>query len=480
MVLSDDHAAAAISAYGGGLNSTPHLDRLAQEGARLDAMLCTNSVCTPSRASILTGTYSHVHGAATIYTEFDHRLPTFPQVPHDHGYATALFGKWHLGESEQALPRGFDAWRIFPGQGEYHDPVMIGPEGRAVVPGYATDIVTDMSLDWLREQRRENPQQPFCLLVHHKAPQRNWQPHDRHRHLYPAGSIPEPETLFDDHASRSRQMREVRMTIADDLTENDLKEPLPPELQGEENREARTHRNYQLYLRDYLQTVQAVDDSMGRLLDELDAQGLAENTLVIYLSDQGFFLGEHGWYDKRLMFDESLRMPMMVRWPREVPAGGVVGALATNVDIAATLLEATGLDPQAELPAQQGRRLLPLLRGTVPADWPTAMYYRYWEHLDCDHRAPAHYGVRTARYTYIDCYGAGMGAAGSSDEIVPQEFELYDREVDPLELHNVVDDPAYAPVVAELRAELARLQVELGDEPYRGPDTPRPEWGPHA
>lgn len=485
-ILTDDHAAHAISAYSGRINATPHLDRIATEGARLDSLYCTNSICTPSRASILSGTYSHVNGAATIYSGFDYRVRTFPQVLHDCGYRTALFGKWHLGEAPHNDPQGFDEWRIYHGQGEYNDPVMYGVDAHGertegTVPGYATDTVTDIALDFLDRSRAEHPDQPVCLLLHHKAPHRNWIPHPRHTELYPAGSIPEPDTLYDTHEGRSRAVRGVRMSVADDMLETDIKTTTPPQLLGEENREARLRRNYQLYMRDYLQTVQAVDDSAGRVLEALERHGIAEETIVVYTSDQGFFLGDHGWYDKRLMFDESLQMPMMVRWPARIRPGAVIDQLATNVDIAATILDATGMDPQQELPQQQGRSLLPLLDGTADeellAAWPDAMYYRYWEHEDPSHDAPAHYGIRTTTHKLIHYYGDGMGAPGSSDALREPEWEMYDLVADPAELHNIADDPAQAQVRAQLEKRLRTLQEQLGDRPYEGPDTPRPDWG---
>ncbi|WP_166850568.1 sulfatase [Isoptericola sp. BMS4] len=473
-VMSDDHAAHAISAYGSRVNRTPHLDRLAREGARMDAVYCTNSICSPSRASILTGTYSHVNGVASIWTEIDHRLPTFVDVLHDAGYRTALFGKWHLGESEQARPRGFDDWKIFPGQGDYVDPEMYGPDGRETVPGYATDIVTDQALDWLDQHGDD----PFCLLVHHKAPHRPWVPDSKHAHLYADGTIPEPETFFDDHTTRSKAVRGVHMTIADDMGAEDLKTDVPDHLRGEENREARMRWKYQIYMRDYLQCIQSIDDNVGRLLDHLDERGLAENTLVVYTSDQGFFLGDHGWFDKRLMYDQSLQMPMLMRWPGNVTAGSRCDATITNVDFAATFLDACGIDPGA-LPTSQGRSFLPLLRGEDVPDWPDAVYYRYWEHDDPIHHAPAHYGIRTRDHKLICYYGAGLGVPGASDRVFETEWELFDLRADPTEVTNVADDPAYAGVRAELEARLAECQRHYADHPYTGPDTPRPVWGPH-
>jgi choline-sulfatase len=472
-IMSDDHAAHAISAYGSKVNDTPHLDRLARDGVRMDATYCTNSICSPSRASILTGTYSHINGVASIFTEIDYRIPTFAEVLHGAGYQTALFGKWHLGERPESAPRHFDSWRVFPGQGEYVDPLMIGPDGAETVPGYATDIVTDQSIDWIRQRDRDRP---FLLLVHHKAPHRPWVPDKKHKELYPIGSIPEPSTLFDDHATRSRAVRGVRMSVADDLGSDELGEELPAELRGPDQRAERMRWKYQRYLRDYLQCVQSIDDNVGRLLDVLDAEGLGESTVVVYTSDQGFFLGDHGWFDKRLMFDESLQMPMLIRWPSAIPAGGSCDAMVTNVDFAATFLDMAGLDPATSLPTSQGRSFLPLLRGDEIGHWPDAVYYRYWEHDDPIHHAPAHYGVRTKDFKLIHYYGAGLGVPGSSERLFEPEWELYDLRTDPEELRNVADDPSYADIRASLTARLAELQQHYSDAPYEGATTPRPEW----
>ncbi|MEV0803288.1 sulfatase [Kribbella sp. NPDC050281] len=472
-IMSDDHAAHAISAYGSKVNQTPHLDRLAQDGVRMDATYCTNSICSPSRASILTGTYSHINGVASIYTDIDYRVPTFAEVLHGAGYQTALFGKWHLGERPESAPRHFDSWQVFPGQGDYVDPLMIGPDGAQTVAGYATDIVTDQSIDWLRQR---DPDRPFLLLVHHKAPHRPWVPDEKHKELYPVGSIPEPSTLFDDYSTRSRAVRSVRMSVADDLGAEELGEELPEELRGPENRTERKRWKYQRYLRDYLQCVQSIDDNVGRLLDVLESEGLAEDTVVVYTSDQGFFLGDHGWFDKRLMFDESLQMPMLIRWPGRIPAGSTCDAMVTNVDFAATFLDMTGMDAAGVLPTSQGRSFLPLLRGEEVADWPDAMYYRYWEHDDPNHHAPAHYGVRTKEFKLIHYYGAGLGVPGSSEQLSEPEWELYDLLKDPEELVNVADDPTYAEIRSGLTQRLADLQQHYQDIPYAGPTTPRPHW----
>lgn len=471
-IMSDDHAAHAISAYGSRVNHTPHIDRLAREGVRLDAMYCTNSLCSPSRASILTGTYSHINGVSSIWTEIDYRVPTFVKALRERGYRTGMFGKWHLGESEQSLPKDFDAWQIFPGQGRYHDPIMITPDGTKEVPGYATEIVTDLAIDWIGEQT-----EPFVALVHHKAPHRPWEPDEKHKHLYADGRIPEPATLFDDYATRSRAVRNVRMTIADDLAPWDLADPVPAELYGDERREDRIRWKYQVYMRDYLQCVQSLDDNIGRLLDSLDERGLAQNTIVVYTSDQGFFLGDHGWFDKRLMYDESLQMPMLVRWPEQIPAGTMTDAIFTNVDIAATLLDAAGFDQAEVLPTSQGRSFLPQLRGESVADWPEAMYYRYWEHDDPIHHAPAHYGIRTATHKLIHYYGAALGVPGALDNTFEPEWELFDLVDDPAELNNVFDDPEYASIRAELQEQLRQYQERYADRPYDPTDPAHPVWG---
>ncbi|PZF57852.1 sulfatase [Curtobacterium sp. MCSS17_008] len=475
-IMSDDHAAHAISAYGSRVNRTPHLDRIAEQGMRMDAVYCTNSICSPSRASILTGTYSHVNGVSSIWTEMDYRVPTFVEVLHGAGYKTAMFGKWHLGEHGVSAPRGFDAWKVFPGQGDYVDPEMIDEHGTAVVEGYATDIVTDLSIDWLDSLGEE---EPFCMMVHHKAPHRPWVPDEKHAHLYADGSIPEPETFFDDNESRSKAVRGVHMTIADDMGADDLKTEVPEELRGPENREARMRWKYQIYMRDYLQCIQSIDDNVGRLLDHLEERGLAEDTLVVYTSDQGFFLGDHGWFDKRLMYDQSLQMPMLMRWPAAIEPGTRSEAIITNVDFAATFLDVCGIDAAGALPTSQGRSFLPLLKGEEIADWPDAMYYRYWEHDDPIHAAPAHYGIRTDSYKLLYFYGAGLGVPGASEAEFEPEWELYDLKSDPEEMRNVADDPAYADVRVDLERKLAEYQRHYRDEPYRGPDTPRPDWGPY-
>ncbi|HEX6338335.1 MAG TPA: sulfatase [Jiangellaceae bacterium] len=458
-VMADDHAAGAVSANGSRIMRTPAIDRLGSEGARFDRAFCENSLCTPSRAAILTGVYSHVHGATTLDTPFDARQPAFPGLLRDAGYQTMLVGKWHLGHGGVHDPNGFDRWSVLPDQGEYHDPTFLQPGGRAVVRlGYVTDVITDVALAWLAERDRTKP---FCLLVHHKAPHRPWEPAPRHAGLFECEDVPEPPTLRDDYSGRASPAREARMRIAEHLTEQDLKGPVPPGLSGD----AELCWRYQRYIKDYLRCVAALDDSVRRLLDALDAEGVADDTVVVYTSDQGFFLGEHGWYDKRFMDEGSIRMPLLVRYPRLVPPGSVMDRIVVNVDFAPTLLELGG----APIPDRmQGRSLVPLLTGTPPPDWRTAMYYRYWMHLDSIHRVGAHYGIRTERFKLIHYYGQACGQPGAAGERQPPEWELFDLTADPFELSSVYHDPQYATVVEQLTRELHRVQQELGDTPANG------------
>ena len=460
--MADDHSAGAVSAYDSRLTATPAIDRIGEEGARFDHAFCENSLCTPSRAAILTGVYSHVHGATTLATPFDARQPAFPGLLRDAGYQTMLVGKWHLGHGGIHDPHGFDRWSVLPDQGDYHDPTFLEPGGREIVrPGYVTDVITDVTLNWLADRDRSRP---FCLLVHHKAPHRSWEPADRHAGLFEGEDVPEPPTLRDDYSGRASPAREARMRIAEDLTEEDLKSPVPAGLDGD----AELRWRYQRYIKDYLRCVAALDDSVGRLLDGLDAAGLADDTIVVYTSDQGFFLGEHGWYDKRFMDEASIRMPLLVRYPRLVPTGSVVDRIVVNVDFAPTFLELAGVPVPNRM---QGRSLVPLLAGTQPDDWRTAMYYRYWMHLDSIHRVGAHYGIRTERYKLIHYYGQACGQPGAADDPRPPEWELFDLVADPFERRSVYDDPDYAGVAGALTGQLRRLQEELGDTAPRTIET---------
>ncbi|MFM7100166.1 MAG: sulfatase, partial [Verrucomicrobiota bacterium] len=462
VIFSDDHAEQAISAYGSRVNVTPHLDRLAAAGARFTNSFVTNSICTPSRATILTGQYSHRNGVP-VFNDLDPAKVTVAHRLREAGYHTGMIGKWHLGSD----PQGFDHWNILPGQGRYHDPVLYDRDGHRVYRGYVTEVITDLGLDFLRNRPKDKP---FFLMLHHKAPHREWSPAEKYRREFAGRTIPEPATLRDDYAGRSDALREQRQAVFRDLTRGDLKLVPPAALKGPERqrwlsespaevevpaegggvqvlRGAELDRwKYQRYLQDYLACVQSVDDGVGRVLDWLDAQGLGDNTLLVYTSDQGFFLGEHGLYDKRFMYEPSLRMPFLARWPAGIPAGTVSRAIAVNCDFAPTFLDLAGVPVPAEM---QGRSLRPLFAGGRPADWRDAMYYRYY-HDPGHHDTRAHYGIRPERHKLIHFWRK-------------DQWELYDLEKDPEEMRNLHGDPSLGPLVQDLRGRLARLQAELGD-----------------
>jgi arylsulfatase A-like enzyme len=455
LVLSDDHAAHAISAYGSRINRTPHLDRIAGRGMRFDAAFCTNSICAPSRAAILTGTYNHVNGVTTLDTPLDTSQWTFPRAMQAAGYRTGLFGKWHLGHGPGHDPTGFDEWRILPGQGHYHAPAMLGPNGAVIERGgYVTDLITDDCIDFVdRDDDR-----PFLLLCHHKAAHRTWEPDEAHHRLYEADTIAEPSTFHDDLAGRAESVRAVRMRMMDLDPFRDLGADVPAGLSLDDEIAWR----YQRFIKRYLRVVASLDDNVGRLLDHLDQRGLADRTIVIYTSDQGFFLGDHGWFDKRLMDEPSLTMPLLVRAPGVTSPGSVCDDIVVNVDLAPTILELAGIEVPGHV---QGRSFAPLLGGSTPADWPTSMYYRYWMHRDSAHGVPAHYGVRTRTHKLICYYNDPLGQPGAHGPADPVEWELFDLVNDPHEVTNIVDDPAAAGVLAALRTELARHQAAIGDHP---------------
>ncbi|MFP4026860.1 MAG: sulfatase [Candidatus Brocadiia bacterium] len=471
-IMSDDHAAHAMSCYDSRINETPNLDRVAEEGMRFDNCHCTNSICTPSRATILTGTHNHVNDVTTLACAMDNQLLTFPKILQHEGYQTALFGKWHLGQGPDHCPTGFDDWAVLPGQGLYHNPVFIfdGPDGgvRSTVKGYVTDIITDMCLDWLDERDSEKP---FCLFYHHKAPHRPWEPDEKHAHMYAEEQIPEPDNLYDDYSDRAGAARCAAMRVGIHMNFRDLKCRINRNLSEQELRKW----GYQRYIKDYLRVIASVDDNVGRVLDYLEKENLAENTIVIYTSDQGFFLGDHGWYDKRFMYEESLKMPFVIRYPEMIDGGQTNDDIVTNVDFAPTLLDLAGADVPDSF---QGYSFTPLLEGTTPSGWQDAMYYRYWMHR-AHHNVAAHYGIRTKRYKLIYYYSDPMGQPGTDhgmalsddenvmnlDDLEP-EWELFDLEKDPSEMHNVYNDPEYAEVVDDLTQQLHDLQKKVADEPH--------------
>jgi len=453
-IMSDDHASHAMSCYGSKINQTPNLDRISNGGMRFDNCFCTNSICTPSRATILTGTYNHINNVTTLASKMDNRLQTFPKLLQESGYQTAIVGKWHLGQGPEHEPTGFDFWRVLPGQGLYHNPVMIDADGKQVFEGYVTDLITDMSLDWLRNRDKERP---FCLLCHHKAPHRSWEPDEKHARMYKNIDIPEPETFDDDYSNRASAAAAAKMRMRD-LNARDLKAPIPEGLTQAQEKSWR----YQRYIKDYLRVIASIDDNVGRLLDYLYAAGLSDDTMVIYTSDQGFFLGDHGWFDKRFMYEESLRMPFIVRYPREIKAGTINEDIVLNTDFAPLFLDLAGIEKPEDF---QGRSFRPLLNGDTPEDWQQAMYYRYWMHK-AHHNVYAHYGIRTHKHKLIYYYSDALGQPGTVDETYEPEWELFDLEKDPCELNNVHSDPAYSDIVERLTKELHRLQDDVGDSRY--------------
>jgi len=483
-IMSDDHAAHAISSYGSDLVATPNIDRLANEGLRFDAAFCTNSICTPSRAVILTGQHSHRNGVKTLNDVLDNSRTTFPMLLQQSGYQTAMIGKWHLGHGPSSDPRGFDHWEVLPGQGRYFDPEFITEDGLHTRPGYVTDVVTDLALDWLRHR---DPAKPFALMCHHKAVHSPWEPDEAHSAIFADLDLPDPATLWDDYTGRPAGASAVRMRV-ESMPPQYVKQLPDPELDETETLRWWTSRvdppsladrrwKYQAFLRDYLRCAASIDDNVGRVLDYLDQAGLANNTIVIYTSDQGFFLGDHGWYDKRFMYDESLRIPFIMRWPAGIAPGSVVNALVTNADFAPTILDLAGVTQPDWM---QGRSFASLLSGATPPDWQEAIYYRYWMHPN-DHDVPPHYGVRTRQHKLVHFDASAFRGQAANQ---PQgEWELFDLESDPHELRNVYDDPAYQLVRAHLHQELDRLRHQLGDtEDYpqppeltvgHGPNDPR-------
>jgi arylsulfatase A-like enzyme len=455
VILTDDHAAHAIGAYGSVVNRTPRIDEIAACGARFDNCFATNALCSPSRASILTGTYSHVNGVTTLVTPIDASQPTFVSRLKDAGYRTAMVGKWHMGDGEGHDPEGFDYWDVLIEQGEYHDPQFLSADGLRQVEGYATDLITDLALDWLDSLEGDDP---WCVLVWHKAPHRPWQPAPRHAGLY-TDPIPVPETWDDDYATRTSSARRAAMRIAEHLNADDLKQDPPAGLSYEDE----ALWKYQRYMEDYLRCVASVDENVGRVVDWLRTNDRFDSTLLMYASDQGFFLGEHGWFDKRFMYEESIRMPLVVSCPDLIPAGTVHEAIVTNVDFARTILDAAGVEPDDRM---QGRSLLPDLVDGTAADPEHGFYYRYWEHDDGFHKAPAHYGVRTRSHKLIYFYNDGMGLPGTGAFVYPGEWELYDLDADPGEVRNVAGDPAYAELFGDLRHRLRRAQLAVGDRPH--------------
>lgn len=486
-IMADDHAYQAISAYSNKLMETPNIDRIANEGMLFYNACVSNSICAPSRAVILTGKHSHINGKIDNIFPFDTSNITFPQILHEHGYQTAMFGKLHFGNN----PKGFDQFKILPGQGHYYNPDFITKhDGNVKMEGYTTDVITDETLNWLKNDRKEG--KPFLLMYLHKAPHREWLPAERYFKEYTKKHFPEPPTLFDDYKGRGTAAKEAEMNILKHQNwagDSKIKPEVMEELgiKPTANWDIRAYNNnlgrmnpeqrkawdavydsinedfkmkypdmsqdelmswrYQRYMQDYLGCIAAVDEGVGRVLDYLEESGLAENTVVVYTSDQGFYLGEHGWFDKRFIYNESFKTPLIIRWPGVVKPGTSSNEMVQNLDFAQTFLDIAGIEAPDDM---QGESLVPLLKGNLDAWARDAVYYHYYEY-PAVHMVKRHYGVVTMDYKLAHFY------------YDIDEWELYDRKKDPLELKNVYDDPAYADIRAELHKKLDELRVKYKD-----------------
>lgn len=482
-IMSDDHAQSMISCYDNRFGSTPNIDRLAAEGVRFSNSFVANSLSGPSRACLLTGKHSHKNGYAVNTDTFDGSQQTMPKLLQKTGYQTAIIGKWHL----ESIPTGFNYWEILPGQGNYYNPDFITSKGTKREPGYVTDLITDKSIKWL-ESRDMN--KPFCLFIHHKAPHRDWISKVEDIHAYENKNFPLPVNFFDDYKGRtaasSAEMEINRdMSFLYDLKVKDpsgkpnkldelynvgdsvgtfgrlsLKEKkifnvFYDSIQQDFEKRHLSGKDllvwkYQRYLKDYLKTTKTLDDNIGRLLNYLKENYLLENTLIIYTSDQGFYMGEHGWFDKRFMYEESLRTPLVMRLPDGFKPRGVIPQMVQNIDHAATFLELAGVKIPQDI---QGESYLPLLKGEKPGNWRKSIYYHYQEY-PAEHAVKKHYGIRTGRYKLIHFY---------NDIDV---WELYDLKKDPTEMHNLINSSGYVPILKKLKNQLWDLQVKY-DDPIR-------------
>lgn len=470
-ILSDDHTSQSWGIYGGilaGYVRNEHIRRLAAEGCVLDNCFCTNSISSPSRAAILTGAYSHCNG---VYSLSDGLAPEEDNIAKQMqagGYQTALVGKWHLKKK----PSGFDYFSVFHDQGEYVDPVFKseanwvdddqGKQGE-VAKGFSTDLVTDRTIEWIRNREKDKP---FLMCCHFKATHEPWDFPERMKHLYDDTVFPEPASLLEFGPEESgRTFPGQPLENLASRWEIASKDPdswwcrypeLPFSVQGMEKKEAR-RKTYQKFIKDYLRCGATIDDNIGRLLRFLDEEGLSRNTIVVYVSDQGYFLGEHGFFDKRMMYEESLRMPFVIRYPKEIPAGSRNKDLILNVDFAALLADYAGVKVPEH---SQGRSFRPNLRGETPSDWRQEMYYRYWTQHAI---RPAHMGIRTDRYKLMFLYGDRLNTTGSEDETTPPSWEFYDLKTDPYEDHNAYKDPKYADIIQEMKKELLNLRETYKD-----------------
>ncbi|MDG1241797.1 MAG: sulfatase [Opitutae bacterium] len=484
-IFSDDHATQAIGAYDGflkSINPTPEIDKLAAQGMLFENSFCTNSICGPSRAVIQTGKHSHKNGFMDNGDSFDWNQQTFPKLLQAAGYQTAIYGKSHL----KGNPQGYDDWAVLPGQGLYYNPDFFTQAGKITIEGYCTDIVTDMAVDYLENKRSSD--KPFMLMVQHKAPHRNWMPAPRHLTLYDDIEIPEPATLFDTWEDNAPPARHQELCIMDHMHMNydlfldltpDFVPPPPQKSQdpsGWRNMKRMTAEQmrvwreaygpkdaafhaanlsgkellqwkYQRYAKNYLRSIKGVDESVGRLVATLEELGLSENTIVIYCSDQGFYVGDHGWFDKRWMYEESLKMPFIIKWPGVVSPGVTRDEMIQNLDYAETFLDIA----QAPIPEDmQGHSLLPLLKGDTVSDWRKSIYYHYYEYPST-HMVPQHNGIRTERYKLMHFYEFN-------------EWEFYDLKNDLEELHNLYENPEFKALIDAHKVQMEALRKDYDDD----------------
>ena len=468
-IMSDDHATQAISCYGKeplrNVISTPNIDRIAAEGIRLDNCFVTNSISTPSRAAIITGQYSQLNGVYTLADEIDPNLPTMIKEFGESGYQTAIVGKWHL----QTEPSYFDYYNVLPGLGRYHNPILKEKENLTgenfkqatgtVHQGHSTDIITDEAIRWLT---KTDSQKPFLLLCHFRAPHREWEPAERFKSLYEDIVIPEPENLYDNYAGKGESVKNLRLML-EHMNKADLKTDIP---QGMSVNEFRRWA-YQIYIKDYLRCVAGVDENVGRLLKYLEDNHLLDNTVIVYTADQGFFLGEHGFFDKRLMYEESLRMPCMIRYPKKIKSGQVNKDIVLNIDFAPTLLDFAGIKTPKYM---QGKSFLPNLQRKTPVNWRKNMYYRYWLNADRAHNVTAHYGIRDNRYKLIFYYGQALGMSNARTSNTTPEWEFYDLQSDPMEMNNQYNNPDYKEIIRKMKLELIKIKKQYKDEDSKYPE----------
>lgn len=470
-IMADDHAAQAISAYGGILSqvfTTPNLDRIGREGIRMESCCVTNSISAPSRGCIMTGQYSHVNGVYTLDDALQPEQDNFAKELQRNGYQTAIVGKWHLKQE----PAGFDYYNVMPAQGRYKNPVLISRENRAgknclfdrtpgtVYHGHSTDVITDRTLEWLDGRDK---QKPFMIMCHYKAPHRSWEYAERFDKLLEDVEIPEPVNLYDTYEGKAEYALVQKMSL-EDMNKADMHCDSLPQLPRNEFRKWA----YQRYIKEYLRCIAGIDENVGRILEYLDENGLAENTIVVYTSDQGFFLGEHGWFDKRYMLEESLRMPLLIRYPREIQAGTTNGDIVINADFAPTLLDYAGIRKPKYMQGESFREIL--RTGRAPKGWRDAMYYRYWMNGDMHHHTVANYGIRTDRYKLTFYYGKALQKGGAKDFPYTPDWELYDIREDPAEMHNIYHEKGNEKLIRKLKKQLLDLKRRYGDTDEKYPE----------